>query len=70
MEKTEHCAVIGGAVHDEAQLLNDLFEGLSALQHRGQESVGISYFDQSIHAREVHVRISCSPPSSIVVHMV
>lgn len=21
MEKTEHCAVIGGAVHDEAQLL-------------------------------------------------
>ncbi len=49
MEKTEHCAVIGIAVHDKAQLLSDLYEGLSALQHRGQESVGISFFDQSIH---------------------
>lgn len=52
MEKTEHCAVIGVAVQDEAQLLSDLYEGLSALQHRGQESVGISFFDRSIHTRK------------------
>ncbi len=49
MEKTEHCAVIGVAVHDDTQLLSDLYEGLSALQHRGQESVGISVYHHSIH---------------------
>jgi amidophosphoribosyltransferase len=49
MEKTEHCAVIGVAVRDDTQLLSDLYEGLSALQHRGQESVGSSFFDHSIH---------------------
>ena len=44
----ERCAVVGVRTFKELNILNYLYEGLSALQHRGQESVGISIYSQGI----------------------
>jgi amidophosphoribosyltransferase len=49
MKLTEHCAVVGVATTEDASMLRQLQEGLSALQHRGQESVGISLYNGALH---------------------
>lgn len=48
MPAREHCAVVGVATGDPAQLTADLREGLCALQHRGQESVGIAIYNGDV----------------------
>ncbi len=49
MKPTEHCAIVGVVTTDEASMLRRLQDGLGALQHRGQESVGISVYNGTIH---------------------
>ncbi len=44
----ESCAVVGVHTFKELNILNYLYEGLSALQHRGQESVGVSVYSHGI----------------------
>ncbi len=46
LEKKEECGLFGIAAPD-SQVAMDVYTGLMALQHRGQESAGISTFDGS-----------------------
>jgi len=48
MKITENCSVVGVSTKEEANILTYLHEGLSALQHRGQESAGISIYNGKI----------------------
>jgi amidophosphoribosyltransferase len=48
MKLTEHCSVVGVSITDTGDVVSLLQEGLSALQHRGQESVGISVYSDGI----------------------
>jgi len=48
MKLTEHCSVVGVSITDTGDVISLLQEGLNALQHRGQESVGISVYNNGI----------------------
>ena len=48
MKITENCSVVGVSTTEEDDVLRLLQEGLSALQHRGQESVGISVYNGEV----------------------
>ncbi len=41
-----HCGVVGISSREEFNLPEQLFYGLFALQHRGQESAGLAYHRQ------------------------
>jgi amidophosphoribosyltransferase len=48
MKLTENCSVVGVSTAEDDDVLRLLQEGLSALQHRGQESVGVSVYNGEI----------------------
>lgn len=50
-ERKEECGIIGIASRDKREMAHDLYFGLFALQHRGQESAGIAvaYEPRKIH---------------------
>ncbi len=50
-ERKEECGIIGIASRDSREMAHDLYFGLFALQHRGQESAGIAvaYEPRKIH---------------------
>jgi amidophosphoribosyltransferase len=48
MKITENCSVVGVSITDVGDVIGLLQEGLIALQHRGQESVGISVYSDGI----------------------
>ncbi len=57
----DHCGIVGAYVHDKSKVLQYLYEGLRALQHRGQESVGVSVCERGIATRKSQGLVSESP---------
>ncbi|HXK99774.1 MAG TPA: amidophosphoribosyltransferase, partial [Acetomicrobium sp.] len=43
------CGIFGVSTPKKDQILEDVYLGLYALQHRGQESAGIAWIDDEAH---------------------
>ena len=52
----ENCGVFG--IYSKTQCVDDIYQGLDFLQHRGQEYCGISIFDEGINHITHHGRVT------------
>ncbi len=52
----ENCGVFG--IYSKKECVNDIYEGLDFLQHRGQEYCGISTFDEGINHTTHHGKVT------------
>ncbi|MCD6485851.1 MAG: amidophosphoribosyltransferase [Syntrophobacterales bacterium] len=52
----ENCGVFG--IYSKTECVNDIYQGLDFLQHRGQEYCGISTFDEGINHITHHGRVT------------
>lgn len=52
----DKCGVVAAVVWDESRLFDYLYEGLCAVQHRGQESVGVSFLNEGHETKTIKLR--------------